>query len=199
MKEIERGQYTYEELEDIRERLKKKIKREVLLEIETNHYREDFYQENPVHSLLFWNKEDEDIDYNKKLYEKYNKESIYENIRRIMPYKVRLGSYDGSTILKPKQYNEEVALRCGLMPFKYVGSNREREIKLVMLCVHPCYMFLMKPRLDAYQALMSGSISRGNVLESNEEYFKQVVGKEITEEVKKRLEKKCMVFFCFQN
>ena len=46
---------------------------------------------------------------------------------------------------------------------------------------------------------MSGSISQRNVLESNEGYFRQVVGKETTEEVKKRLEEKCKVYFYFQN
>ena len=110
----------------------------------------------------------------------------------------RIGCYDrDGIILKPKKYNEEVALRCGLMPFKYVGGNR--DIKLVMLCVYPGYVFLMKPRLDAYQAIMSGSISRRNILESNEGYFKQIVGKEITEEVKERLKKKHRVYFYFEN
>ena len=182
--------YAYRELEEFREGLERRIKREVLLEVE----------ENPVNNLLLWNKEDKGIEYNVGLYKKYRKGSIHENIRRIMAYRVGLGSYDrDGIILKPKKYNEEVALRCGLMPFKYVGNNREREVKLVMLCVYPGYVFLMKPRLDAYQAIISRSISRRNVLESNEGYFKQIVGEEITEEVKKRLKKKYKVHFYFQN
>ena len=195
-----RRQYRYGELEEIREGLESKIKRKVLLEIQENYYREDFYEENPVNNLLLWNKEDKGIKYNIGLYKKYRKGRVHENIRRIMAYKVGLGHYDkDGIILRPKKYNEEVALRCGLMPFKYVGNNREREVKLVMLCVYPGYVFLMKPRLDAYQALMSGSISKGNVLESNEGYFKQIVGEEITEEVKKKLRKKHKVYFYFQN
>ena len=191
-----RRQYRYGELEEIREGLEGKIKRKVLLEIQENYYREDFYEENPVNNLLLWSKEDKGIKYNVGLYKKYKKGRIHENIRRIMAY--RVGCYDrDGIILKPKKYNEEVALRCGLMPFKYVGDNR--ETKLVMLCVYPGYVFLMKPRLDAYQAIMSGSISRRNVLESNEGYFKQIVGEETTEEVKKKLRKKHKVYFYFQN
>lgn len=190
-----RRQYRYEELEEFREGLEKKVKRRVLLEVQENYYREDFYEENPVNNLLLWNKEG-GIKYNIGLYKKYKKERVHENIRRIMAY--RIGCYDrDGIILKPKKYNEEVALRCGLMPFKYVGGNR--DIKLVMLCVYPGYVFLMKPRLDAYQAIMSGSISRRNILESNEGYFKQIVGKEITEEVKERLKKKHRVYFYFEN
>ena len=185
---VEKSEYRHEEIEEFREELEKRIKREVFLEIEANHYREDFYEESPVNSLLLWNKKDKGIEYNVGLYKKYKKESIHENIRRIMAHRVELGSYNRNrTIFKPKEYNEEVALRCGLMPFKYVGDNR--EVELVMLSVYPDYVFFMKPKLDAYQAIMSRSISRRNVLESNEEYFKQIVGKEITEEVKKRLKK----------
>ena len=195
-----RRQYRYGELEEIREGLEGKIKRKVLLEIQENHYREDFYKESPVNNLLLLSKEDKSIKYNVGLYKKYRKGKVQENIRRIMAYRVGLGCYDrDGIILRPEKYNEEVALKCGLMPFKYVGNNREREVKLVMLCVYPGYVFLMKPRLDAYQVLMSGSISRRNVLESNEGYFKQIVGKETTEEVKKKLRKKHKVYFYFQN
>ena len=194
----ERKPYRYGELEEIREGLEKKVKRRVLLEIQENYYREDFYEENPVNNLLLWSKEDKGIKYNVRLYKKYKKERVHESIKRIMAYKVGLGCYDrDGIILKPKKYNEEVALRCGLMPFKYVGGNR--DIKLVMLCVYPGYVFLMKPRLDAYQAIMSGSISRRNILESNEGYFKQIVGKEIAEEVKGELKKKHRVYFYFEN
>ena len=176
------------------------IKREIFLEVQEHCYRENFYEESPVNNLLLWSKEDKGIEYNVGLYKKYRKESIHENIKRVMAYRVGLGCYDrDATILKPKKYNEEVALRCGLMPFRYVGSNREKEIKLVMLSVYPGYMFFMTPRLDAYQAVMSGTISRRNVLENNEGYFKQIVGEEITEEVKKRLEKKYMVYLYLQN
>ena len=69
----------------------------------------------------------------------------------------------------------------------------------MMLSVYPDYGFFMKPRLDAYQALINGSISRRSVLEDNEGYFRQVVGEGITEEVKKRLKKKYRVCFYFQN
>ena len=75
-----------------------------------------------MNKLLLWNEEDKDIDYNKELYKKYNKESIHENVRRIIPYSVGCCDRD-TTILKPKRYNEEEALRCGLMPFKYMGSS----------------------------------------------------------------------------
>lgn len=46
---------------------------------------------------------------------------------------------------------------------------------------------------------MTSTRRQRNVLESNEGYFRQVVGKETTEEVKKRLEKKLMVYFYFEN
>ena len=196
MKQKEKREYTYKELEEIREELGRKVKKKVFLEIEENYYREDFYEKSPVHSLLFRGKEDKGINYNKELYKKYGKESIHENIKRIM---AAVGYNNDAIIFKPEKYNEEEALRCGLMPFKYVGGNREREIKLVMLCVYPDCAFFIRPRLDAYQALMSGTISQRNVLESNEKYFKEVVGEGITEEVKKRLKKRWKIYFYFQN
>ena len=117
-----------------------------------------------------------------------------------MPYMATSRGYDFDAIIfQPKEYNEEIALKCGLMPFRYTGGSGDREIKLIMLCVYPCYTLFMKPRLDAYQVLMSGSISKMNLLESNERYFRQVVGEKITEEVKKRLEEKYTVYFYFQN
>ena len=189
--------YTATELEEFREELERIIKKEVFLKIQNHYYREDFYEESPVHSLLIWNKEEENIDYNKGLYKKYKKESIHENMKRIMPYTALRCCDSDAIIFKPRKYNEEVALRCGLMPFKYIGHNK--EVKLVGLGVYPGYAFFMKPRLDAYQVLMSGSMSKSNVLEGNEGYFKQVVGEETTEEVKKRLEKQCKVYFYFQN
>ena len=187
------------ELEEFRAELEERIKREVFLEIQNHYYREDFYEGSRVHSLSLWNKEDKGIDYNKELYKKYKKESIHENMRRVMPYTAILGSYNDAIIFEPRKYNEEVALRCGLMPFKYVGGNRNREVKLITLGVYPDSAFFVRPRLDAYQALMSGSISQKSILESNKGYFKRVVGEGMTEEVKKRLEKKCKVYFYFQN
>ena len=175
------------------------VKKEVFLKIETNHYRGDFYEESPVNKLLLWNAEDKkNIDYNKELYKKYKKESIYKNISRIMPYTV--GRYNNDAIVfKPSKYDEEVALKCGLMPFKYARYKKGRKIRLIMLGTSPDCAFLMRPKLEAYQTLMSGSMSQRNVLESNEGYFKQVVGGGITEEVKRKLEERCKVYFYFEN
>ncbi len=162
--------------------MERRIKKEVFLKIETNHYRDDFYQESPVNNPLLWNTKGKNIDYNKELYKKYNKECVHENINRIIPY-ITMGYNNDATVFKPRKYDEEIALKCGLMPFKYAKYKKGRKIKLIMLGTSPDCAFFMRPRLEAYQTLMSGSMSQRNVLESNEGYFRQVVGKETTEEV----------------
>ena len=78
MERTDKGKYTHKELEAIREELERRIKKEVFLKIETNHYRDDFYQESPVNNLLLWNTKGKNIDYNKELYKKYNKECVHE-------------------------------------------------------------------------------------------------------------------------
>ena len=198
MERTDKGKYTYKELKEIKNELEKRIKKEVFLKIETNHYRDDFYEESPISNLLLWNAKGKGIDYNKELYKRYKKECVYENISRLMPY-IAVGYNNDAIIFKPRKYDEEVALKCGLMPFKYGKYNKGRKIRLIMLGTSPDCAFLMRPKLEAYQTLMSGSMSQRNVLESNEGYFKQVVGKKTTEEVKKRLEKKCKVYFYFEN
>ena len=149
MRRADKGKYTRKELQAIRGELERRIKKEVFLKIEKNHYRDDFYEESPINNLLLWHAEEkEDIDYNKELYKKYKKECVYKNISRIMPYAV--GSYNNdTTIFKPRKYDEEVALRCGLMPFKYAKYKRGRKIRLIMMGTSPDCAFFMRPRLEA--------------------------------------------------
>ena len=146
--------------------MERRIKKEVFLKIETNHYRDDFYQESPVNNPLLWNTKGKNIDYNKELYKKYNKECVHENINRIIPY-ITMGYNNDATVFKPRKYDEEIALKCGLMPFKYAKYKKGRKIKLIMLGTSPDCAFFMRPRLEAYQTLMSGSMSdnkRGKIM-----------------------------------
>jgi len=41
----------------------------------------------------------------------------------------------------------------------------------------------LSPKLDAYQALTSGSVREGSMLFRDRSYFEHVVGKKVTEEV----------------
>jgi len=88
---------------------------------------------------------------------------------------------------QPDRVDWEVAWKCGLYPFEYYGT--------FMLALGGCGMDL-SPKLDAYQALTSESISESSQLFRDKGYFEYVVGKEITEEVirKCKLEKPKIIF-----
>lgn len=85
---------------------------------------------------------------------------------------------------KPLRYDEEEAFKCKLLPFKY--SDEEEELELLAL---RGYGMDLSPKLEAYQALVSGTIDERSLIFSDPNYFKYVVGEEITQEVLKAVTK----------
>lgn len=83
---------------------------------------------------------------------------------------------------KPLRYDEEAAFKCDLMPFKY--SNEYEDLGL--LALGGCGMDL-SPKLDAYQALVDGTIDKHSKLFTDLNYFKYVLGERITQEVLKAI------------
>ncbi len=78
----------------------------------------------------------------------------------------------------PQIEDVELALKCGLVPFKYDGE--------FLLALGGCGMDL-SPKLDAYMGLAWGQISKDSQLFRQKDYFEYVVGKSTTEEVLKEI------------
>ena len=98
---------------------------------------------------------------------------------------------------KPKYFDEEIAYKCRLMPFQYLGYDIEK----VNLLALGGYGMELSPKLDAYQALASGTIDKDSLLFSDRGYFEQIVGKEVTKEVlaNTKLKMKKCGFEFYQN
>lgn len=94
-----------------------------------------------------------------------------------------------------KEYNKEIAYKCGLIPFYYVY-----KYYYCHYCVQQTYYYCkgkyllmlekskdgnidLSPKLDAYQALTSGTIDPNSKLFKDRAYFEQVVGVDLTQEV----------------
>ena len=76
-------------------------------------------------------------------------------------------------------WKESVAYRVGLTPFTYDGAN--------YLALGGCGMDL-SPKLDAFQALTTGSIPSGSMFLSDPNYARHVVGGEIFLEVLEKIQ-----------
>jgi hypothetical protein len=137
-------------------------------------YTSPFFLEYPID----FSKEyiDEDIEYNKELFTKYfkddfeaNEEYTKDQIDETFWDKISLWN----TYFRPLLFNEEIALECNLIPFRYKGR--------FMLALNGLGMGKeLFPKLDAYQALTDGTIDRGSRLFSDRKYFEYVVGEDIT-------------------
>ena len=79
---------------------------------------------------------------------------------------------------EPDVEDVKVALKCGLVPFEFRDT--------FFLAFGGCGRDL-SPKLDAYQVLTSGTIDKHSRLFSDEDYFRYVVGTEVTNEVKLKL------------
>ncbi|HJD59957.1 MAG TPA: hypothetical protein LFW20_04805 [Rickettsia endosymbiont of Omalisus fontisbellaquei] len=84
---------------------------------------------------------------------------------------------------EPLIYNEEIALRCGLIPFEYQGKK---------LLAFSAYKIDLVPRmdlrfrLDAYRLLTFSTIDRKSRIFTcpyYRKYFKNIVGEEITKKI----------------
>ena len=71
-------------------------------------------------------------------------------------------------------FNEAVALECGLTPFSYKGKN--------MLALSGCGTDLT-PTLDAYQALVHKTIDSNSRFFSTDKYFEYLVGEDLAKKV----------------
>lgn len=80
---------------------------------------------------------------------------------------------------EPRYMDEDLAWQCGLMPFTY----HERGIyDKELLALGGCGMDL-SPKLDAYQAMQSGSVSKDSKFIRDPEYAKTVVGNKMFKKV----------------
>ena len=79
---------------------------------------------------------------------------------------------------EPQIEDVSAALQAGLVPFYYRDT--------FYLALGACGMDL-SPKLDAYQALVSGTIPRYSQLFKQESYFEYVVGEDLTAKVKVRI------------
>ena len=79
---------------------------------------------------------------------------------------------------EPQIEDVSAALKSGLVPFYYRDT--------LYLALGTCGMDL-SPKLDAYQALVSGTIPRDSQLFKQESYFEHVIGEDLTAKVKERI------------
>jgi hypothetical protein len=131
----------------------------------------------------------------------YNKQSIIDDIKELIRYDSHLIEYEDldllfsdyceysdnifetlgywTTYFEPYRFDEEIAYKCNLTPFKYVSDYEDREL----LALGGCGMDL-SPKLDAYQAMVDGTIDRNSTLlrYPDTDYFSYVVGEAHTKE-----------------
>ena len=216
--------YTNAELEEFRAELEKKVKEPVYLEIEKYRYQYDFYQKHRhVYNTICCKKINTKIKYSIELYKKYNKEKIEEireasikvssvkeefeqevekKIREDVMFWIKESKYHliyDRVHFEPEEFDEEVAYKCGLQPFIYINHDIGEELKLLAVVDedNEC-----EARLDAYQAITSGGTRKYNVLEDyefTEKYLEKILGKEIVEEMEKKLARSNKVKFYFEN
>jgi hypothetical protein len=79
---------------------------------------------------------------------------------------------------EPQFEDVSAALEAGLVPFYYRDT--------FYLALGACGMDL-SPKLDAYQAVVSGTIPRDSQLFKQESYFEHVVGEDLTARVKEQI------------
>jgi hypothetical protein len=94
------------------------------------------------------------------------------------------------TYFEPRIYNEEIALRCNLIPFGLYNASTDETTKL--LAYGGCGMN-MSPRLEAYQYLTAQTIDDNSLLykiltgvDTYESHWAAAVSKEALDEIKKK-------------
>ena len=92
------------------------------------------------------------------------------------------------TYFEPRIYNEEIAIKCDLIPFKLYNSNFDESTEL--LAYGGCGMD-MSPKLEAYQALTGKTVDSNSglyrILQGNLrdcDYWTNVVSQDVLEEIK---------------
>ena len=96
-----------------------------------------------------------------------------------------------SRLYQPLRYCSKTVLECGLTPF--IRKMGEKCLNLIAVPILDSdlsdestdYM----PKLDAYQALMIGMIDSNSYLFSRNEYFRHIVGDDLTEKILSKLAK----------
>lgn len=81
---------------------------------------------------------------------------------------------------EPDYFDPEMAHECGLLPFTYKGTE--------LLALGGCGMDL-SPKLDKYQALVSGTIDSGSQAFRQPDYFDYVAGTGASDRVKEKCKK----------
>ena len=88
------------------------------------------------------------------------------------------------TVFEPSIFNEKIALECGLIPF----TLETEDETLQLLALGGCGMNL-SPKLDAYQFLTHNTIDKNSLYFTDQNYFTGVVGKSVTNQIKRTLHK----------
>ena len=88
------------------------------------------------------------------------------------------------TVFAPIIFNEKIALECGLIPFTLETEDKT----LQLLALGGCGMDL-SPRLDAYQFLTHNTIDENSLYFTDQNYFKNVAGASVTNQIKRTLRK----------
>lgn len=99
--------------------------------------------------------------------EKYELESLFYDDLNMWPI-----------YFEPFIYHEKIAIVCHLLAFKFRGQK--------LLALGGCGQDL-SPKLDAYQASTSGTIDRNSTFFTQKDYFKYIVGKDVTKQVEKAI------------
>ena len=129
-----------------------------------------------------------DVDYNLTLLAHHYLNvdvSPYDNLELIKDKVTSALSWDLNTwdlYFEPLIFDEEVALECALIPFSFA------EVELLSLAGYGSYYF---PKLDAYEVLTCGSISKeSSYFKENERaYFRYIVGENVHQRIVRVLEK----------
>ena len=88
------------------------------------------------------------------------------------------------TVFEPIIFNKKIALECDLIPFTLETEDKT----LQLLALGGCGMDL-SPRLDAYQFLTDNTIDKNSLYFTDQNYFKNVVGESVTNQIKRILHK----------
>ena len=119
---------------------------------------------------------------------KYHQGDLNENLTDEEKEEIQHDYYERAswlpTVFEPIIFNEKIALECGLIPF----TLETEDETLQLLALGGCGMNL-SPRLDAYQFLTHNTIDKNSLYFTDQNYFKNVVGESITNQIKRTLQK----------
>ena len=122
-----------------------------------------------------------DIKYN--LYQYAGYYSLVEGIEITSPIKSQAEELIwkdiifNTTYYEPQIFDSLIALKCRLCPFSWQGHQ------LLASAVNSDWQHIINIRLDAYELLTHNTVDEQSLLFTNFDFFKRVVGKELTKKI----------------